>query len=268
MKKTIIQICTLIMILLAFVGCSAPEEVKKEADDRLQQYSPMFEEKVRLIYGNEAKLENIECPTLMNIGSPVPDVTHSASKTLTAKLKYKGASYDAYYDPVTDTLYDTIYADEICNFLLDCLPIDKSQVLFSKYTDASFETPFFEAGTDTFEKAALQKNSLLFNIITKEDLSAFKDYDFSELPVFKTLNDAEMFCSFTVVSLKDESQLSTLKGKIHELDFSTEGHPDIYVSETRTFEDVFKQCHIQSSLKMYYPMVDGKKGELRVRYNE
>ena len=78
--KKIIMITIFLFCLISLVSCGAPSEVKQEAEERLKKYKPIFEQKVKDVYGSDAKLKNVKCDVNTNVGSPVPSVSYSANK--------------------------------------------------------------------------------------------------------------------------------------------------------------------------------------------
>ena len=256
-----------VFIILACLlcGCKAPEKVRLEASQKLETYKPVFERKIKEAYGDKAGLTNVECPTLMSVGSPVPDVTYKASEKLTANLQLDGKSYVAEYYPEYDIVTDTVHTENICKEITDSLPIDRAKILDIKYTDASFLYPKFPSEADTLEKAFSYfkegtpaiGGGIVVNIITSEDLSKYSEDDFTSSKACQTIKNGSLYCNIKIVSLKDEEKLSTLVGRIHELHF--ESRPRMYVEGT--YKDVFEYCHIKNAVTIGFD-----KNEHTVKY--
>ena len=77
--KKFITIILLLLCLISLVSCGASSEVKQEAKERLEKYKPIFEQKVKDVYGSDAKLKNVKCDVNTNVSSPVPSVSYSAN---------------------------------------------------------------------------------------------------------------------------------------------------------------------------------------------
>lgn len=63
--------------------------MKQEAKERLEKYKPIFEQKVKDVYGSDAKLKNVKCDVNTYVGSPVPSVSYSANEYLTGTVGYE-----------------------------------------------------------------------------------------------------------------------------------------------------------------------------------
>lgn len=242
------------MGLLLLTGCNVPDEVKQEAEGRLSAYEQPFSDTVKDIYGSDAKLVSAECPVLMNIGSPVPEVTYRASQKLTGKIVIDRKSYEAEYDPASGKIMDTVHTEQICQELTDALPIDAEQICMTKITDNSFLDPKFPAGADSLAKVMTPDNTvcLLVNVVTTEDLSRYKDTDFNSIPELALLYQNSKFCYVRIISVKDKDRLSSLMGKLNELEISyTDTHPKIY--ENGQERDAFEVYHIRNTIALSQP---------------
>lgn len=251
---------------LLLTGCSAPEEVRQEAENRLEQYQPAFESGVKDAYGDKAGLKKVACPVLMSVGSPVPEVSYRASKDLTATLVVDGQSYDATYKTESGEITDTVHTGQIGREITDALPIDQSKVLKTKITDNAFSEPQFRAGADSLAKVMTPDNEvcLLVNVITSEDLSGYRTTDFNSIPALATLSGGSKYCRVTIVSLEDTAALSELTGKIQELDFSySNSHPNVYYAGE--YVDAFDHFHIRNTIELSQPQA---YQPFRVTYNE
>ena len=60
MKRKLCILFFCIVSLLSFAACNY-NEAKKEADEKLKQYKPAFEQAVKNAYGDDAKLTNVKC---------------------------------------------------------------------------------------------------------------------------------------------------------------------------------------------------------------
>ena len=65
---------TFLCCLMFLASCGASAEVKQEARERLEEYKPMFEQKVEEVYGPDAKLKNVKCD--VNAYIDIFDDTH------------------------------------------------------------------------------------------------------------------------------------------------------------------------------------------------
>ncbi|MBP0973381.1 MAG: hypothetical protein J5851_05675 [Oscillospiraceae bacterium] len=239
---------------LLLTGCSAPDEVKQEASNRLAAYEKSFTDGVTAAYGDSAKLKSVECPVEMNVGSPVPEVSYKAAQDLTGKIVLNGKTYDATYLTASGTVTDTVHTEQICKELTDALPIDQTKVLATVVTDNAFEEPQFKAGAETLDQVMTPDNTvcLIVSVITSEDLTSYQTADLNSIPALRSLYSNSKFCKVSIVSLKDTDRLSELKGSIQELNFSySSNHPDVYVNGD--YVDAFEHFHIRNTIALSQP---------------
>ena len=231
--KKFIAIILLLFCLISLVSCGASSDVKQEAKDRLKKYKPVFEQKVEDVYGSDAKLKKVKCDVNTTVGSPVPSVSHSANDYLTGKISLNGKNYDAIYLTYEDCMLDTVHTEDICNSVIDALPLDSDKFIEAKYLDSAGYEPMFESEVDSLKKAAESDrgNRISFVVITSEDLSAYKENDFVNIPEFQTItNSKNLSGNIKIVSIKDKSKASSLSGKIRDLNFTYDTHPKVYDS--------------------------------------
>lgn len=249
-------------------SCGAPEEVKQAAQERLEKYEQPFRDKVAAVYGEDAELKKVECPTLTSIGSPVPDVSYKVSTELTGKIVLDGETYDAEYYPEEDKLMDTVNTEMICRRIVNCLPLDQSQFCGTKFTDSSYRYPMFMSGADSFEKGlafGLKGNSLIICVITTEDITSVTEDMLTGIPDIMKLEESDIYYTIRIVSLRDTGMASPLQGKIQEIPFTySDSHPNVYNSQTGGYSDAFEYYHIRSTIEIASDQVDGKKEKARV----
>ena len=241
----------LLAAMLLLSGC-APDEVKQEAKARKEAYQQAFADKVKAAYGEDAGLRKVECPVESKSGSVSPSVTYYASDHLTGQLIIDNARFEAEYDPQTDTLRDSVHTKAIYMTLVDALPIDHDQICAVEVTDNAFMIPLFPSDADTFEKAMTPDNSvcLLVNVITKEDLSAYRDTDFNTIPEVAKLSQNSCYSRITLISVENTNQLSALTGKLNDLEFYEQGHPTVYDSITRKYQDAYSYFNIRHVIRL------------------
>ncbi len=228
MKKftTIILLC-----LISLASCGAPSDVKQEARDRLKEYKPLFEQKVEDVYGSDARLKKVKCDVTTYVGSPVPSVSYSANTYLSGTISLSGGNYDAIYLTYENRMIDTVHTEDICSSVTDALPLDPDKFIQVKYISSVGFEPMFESEVDSLEKAAEsdEGNIITFVIITSEDLSAYKEDDFADIPELQMItNSKSLSGNIKIVSIKDKSMASSLCGKIRDLNFSYDTHPMVY----------------------------------------
>ena len=249
--KKIIMIMIFLFCLISLVSCGAPSEVKQEAEERLKKYKPIFEQKVKDVYGSDAKLKNVKCDVNTNVGSPVPSVSYSANKYLTGTISISGRNYDANYDTLKDRMIDNVHTEDICSSVINALPFDSDKFIQVKYIDSVGYEPKFESEVDSLEKAADSDfgNIITFVVITSEDLSSFKEDDFKDIPELQTItNSKNMSGTIKIVSIKDKSKASSLMGKIRDLNFSYDTHPMVYDSSGN--KDAFDVYGIRNAISI------------------
>ncbi|MBQ8107924.1 MAG: hypothetical protein IJ129_04175 [Ruminococcus sp.] len=268
--KRSVEILLAVMMIFVLSACGAPEEVKQEAEDRSAKYSQPFKDKVAEAYGEKAKLKDIECPVLGSVGSPVPEISYRASSTLKGTIVIDGEKYDAVYYPEEDRVCDTVHTRQICEEITDCLPLEKEDILKTKYTDSAFGTPHFESGVDSLDKALnSQLSGIWVSIITSQELGGLTQEQLEEIPVIQKIRESSNNIVVRIVSLKDDSRLSELYGKIHELHFSgTDYHPKVYNSATGEYDDAFEYYHIRSSIEFKFEANGDDGSVMRFYYNE
>ena len=223
----------LFLCLISLVSCGAPSDVKQEAQKRLEKYKPVFEQKVEEVYGSDARLKKVKCDVTTSVGSPVPSVSHSANDYLTGTISLNGRNYDAIYLTNEKRMMDTVHTEDICGSVVNALPLDSDKIIQVKYISSVGYEPMFESGVDSLEKAVESEggNIISFVVITSEDLSAFKEDDFINIPELQTITSSgNLSGNIKIVSIKDKSKASSLSGKIRDLNFSYDNHPMVYSS--------------------------------------
>lgn len=254
-------------------GCGTPQDVKDRANERLNTYKQPFIDRVEEAYGSGAKLKNIKCPTTARVGSPVPSVNYSVSDKLFGTIVIDGESYDAYYYPEGDYVMDNVHSKEIMNTIIDSLPIDDRKTLGTKITNQVHEYPMFPSTVTCFDEALTAKTlngNISISVITDEDLSGYKDYDFTSIPTLNQIvNNEELSCTIRLISLEDSSMLSALLGKVHELHFSYENnHPTVYGDSASGYVDAFEYFHIKHVLNLSSEKNSNGDKYMRCVYNE
>ena len=221
----------LFICLISLVSCGAPSDVKKEAQERLEKYKPIFEQKVEDVYGSDARLKKVKCDVTTNVSSPVPSVSYSANNYLTGTISFRGRNYNAIYLTYENCMIDNVHTEDICSSVIDALPLDSDKFIQVKYISSVGFEPMFESEVDSLEKAAESDrgNIISFVVITSEDLSAFKEDDFTDIPTLQTItNSKNLSGNIKIVSIRDKSKASSLSGKIRDLNFSYDTHPMAY----------------------------------------
>ncbi len=240
-----------IFFLISLVSCGAPPDVKQEAQDRLKQYKPLFEQKVEEVYGSDARLKKVKCDVTTYVGSPVPSVSYSADNYLTGTISISGRNYDAIYLTYENRMIDNVHTEDICSSVTDALPLDHDKFILVKYISSVGFEPMFESEVDSLEKAAEsdEGNIITFVIITSEDLSVFKEDDFTDIPELQTItNSKNLSGNIKIVSVKDKSMASSLSGKIRDLNFSYDTHPMVYNSNGN--KDAFDVYGIRNAISI------------------
>lgn len=257
-------VCAAAVLLLT--GCGAPDEMKQKANDLEREYSPVFEQYVLDIYGDNTKLTNIDCSVNMRIGSPVPDVTYSVSDKLTGKLHVGDKAGHAVYKIANDTVYDDLFADEICDSIIDKLPFVSSQFYSVKFIDSMNMTPMFKSGTRSYDECVSSDdclslyNNLRLYIITSEDLSVYKDIDFANGDFTKDTLASSCPVQYVVVSVKSEHSADTLFKYVDRLNFDYHDKPTVYWENGA---DAFSTFGINNSIAVTY-----YNGEASCRYHD
>jgi hypothetical protein len=254
--KGLVKVKKLTAIILFFcliflVSCGAPSEVKQEAKERLEKYKPIFEQKVKDVYGSDAKLKNVKCDVTTYVGSPVPSVSYSANKYLTGTINLNGRNYDASYDTLKNCMIDNVHTEDICSSVINALPLNSDKFIQVKYIDSVGYEPKFKSEVDSLEKAAEsdEGNIITFVVITSEDLSSFKEDDFTDIPELQTItNSKNLSGTIKIVSIKDQSKASSLSGKIRDLNFSYDTHPMVYDSSGN--KDAFDVYGIRNTISI------------------
>ena len=264
-KQKIIWIALLLVMTLNLNACGTPPELRKEAKQRLQMYEGDFRNKVISVYGSDAKLKNVDCPTYRSVGSPVPEANYSVSERLTGKINIGMKSYEAEYYPDTGVMKDTVHTKLICNKIVNALPIDDSKISRFDYNDPAFEIPKFDCMMDTLDKAAEDDILLYLNILTVEDLSNYKDHDFESIPEIQKIIDGNMHVVIKMVSLKDTERASALCGSIHKFSFS---YHESEILQNGESVDPFDYYHIRNTIRIEKTGAGGTNGELKVVYLE
>ena len=251
-----------LFFLIFLVSCGAPSNVKQEAKERFEKYKPIFEQKVEEVYGSDARLKNAKCNVTTYVGSPVPSVSHSANKYLSGTISLNGRNYDASYDTLKNRMIDNVHTEDICGSVIDALPLDTDKFFQVKYINSVGYEPMFESGVDSLEKAAESDsgNIISFVVITSEDLSAYKEDDFTDIPELQTITSSgNLSGNIKIVSVKDKSKASSLSGKIRDLNFSYDNHPMVYNSSGD--KDAFDVYGIRNAIA-----IDLNPGNLEYNY--
>lgn len=247
------------MGMLLFTGC-VPSEVRQEAENRKAAYEQAFENKVRAEYGESCALRKVKCPIASKTASVTPEITYYASDSLTGQILLDKKRYDAAYNPTTDVLLDTVHTDGICNTVIRALPIDQEQLVRTSVTDTAFLEPMFPSDTDTLDKALAPGNdvSLIFHIITKEDLSTYRNTDFNSIPVLQKLTQNARYSRIQIISVKDTNRIDSLTGKLNVLQFYPGQHPFV-TNDRRSFGhergtvDAYDLYHIRNVIVLSQP---------------
>ena len=229
--KKFSTIILLSVCLISLVSCGAPSEVKQEARERLEKYKPVFEQKVKDVYGSDAALKKVKCAVNMTVGSPVPSVSYSANDYLTGTISFGGGNYDAIYLTSEKRMIDTVHTEAICSSVIDALPLDSGKFFLVKYISPVGYEPMFDSEIDSLEKAAESDEGsiITFVVITSEDLSTYREDDFADIPELQTIKNSKgLSGNIKIISVKDKNKASSLSGKIRELDFSYGAHPMVY----------------------------------------
>lgn len=253
MKKFSLSVS--LFCLISLVSCGAPANVKQEAQERLEKYKPVFEQKVEDVYGSGAGLKNVKCDVTTYVGSPVPEVSYSANKYLSGTISISGRNYKAVYDTTKNRMHDTVHTEDICGSVIDSLPLDPDMYIEVKYIDSVGFEPMFESGVDSLEKAAQsdEGNIISFIVITSEDLSTFKEIDFINIPELQMITSSgNLSGNIKIISIKDKRKASSLVGKIRDLNFSYDTHPMVYDSKGN--KDAFDVYSIRNAISInLYP---------------
>ena len=253
MSKKALAIVLCVCCLISLVCCGAPDSVKQEAKDKVDDYKPAFEQKVQADYGSDAKLKDVECKIDRTGSSPTPELSYSVKPYLSGKLTIKGKKYEAIYDYSNDTVYDTVHSKDIIDSIIETLPVDKDKFYSTKIVDPNLDYPRFESGVDSLDKAlqsGAYSGAVRIYIITTEDLSSLKEYDFYSIPEIKNISESSALdCMITIVSCKNKDKVSALTGKVQDLMFYSNAHPTLVTNQGESV-DAFEYYGINSVVRL------------------
>lgn len=251
-------VCILIVCLvwsLVLVSCGVPDDVMREARDKVARYTPSFKQRVEDAYGKDAKLTDIKCEIDRVGSSPVPKLSYKTRSYLSGTIKIDGKKYDAIYQYDTDTVYDTVHTADICREIIKSLPVDSSRFYGVRIIDSNLDYPRFRAGVDCIDNAAAAGSvysPLRIYIVTTENLSNLKTFNLESISEMKKIAKSDSFdCSITIVSCKDKSRISSLMGAVQDIQFYSSGHPEM-VSKSGSTEDVFDYYGIRCVIRYNY----------------
>lgn len=253
LNKKALSIILCICCLISLVCCGAPDSVKQEAKDKVDDYKSAFEQKVQADYGKDAKLTDVECKIDRTSSSSTPELSYKTRSYLSGKLIVDGKRYNAIYDYDNDMVYDTVHTGDILDTIIESLPVDQDKFYGTKILDPDMDHPKFAAEVDSFDKA-LQYGSyggaVRIFIITTEDLSGLKNYDFYTIPKIKDISESDNFdCMITIVSCKNKDRISALTGKVDDLQFFSNSHPKLITNQGESV-DAFDYYGINSVVRL------------------
>lgn len=245
MKRKLCILFFCIVSLLSFAACNY-NEAKKEADEKLKQYKPAFEQAVKNAYGDDAKLTNVKCSVDAHTNDAFQTTFYA--RDLQGTLKLDGRSYRVFYDELHDSITDNVHTEDINKEILNGLPFDNSVII-----ESSIGEMYLDPSIDTLDKLlASQDVYICVYITTTEDLSGITVDDPDNDPFFKKFKDSPYNSRITVKAacLRDKSSSGQVIYKMNELYFTGDDHPEVYYNNE--YRDAFEVYGIKNAVEIKY----------------
>ncbi|MCR4643810.1 MAG: hypothetical protein K5695_00170 [Oscillospiraceae bacterium] len=190
----------------------------QEAEELVQENRQTFIDQIADVYGDSAKLSNIECVRVF------PDKYDPGYKSYTHMLKgtltIDGTDYEALYSCYDGQVRDSVHTDAICSELTDALPLDKSKILEIYYPESTGDWDYgkqwkFPSRVTTLDEALTWENrsdaTIQIWIYTTEDLRDMTENDFAPIPQMQKVADATSNCQILILSLANKDTFGELR---------------------------------------------------------